>query len=153
MAGPIILVPKYHRLGEGFNEREIFEAAVHPGRRTQIKGYKSPASWVSDLTDLKKLVILCSFCRVKFNPRKHGYRKYYCPDVSMITDGYAVNGQCDGCKQMTINAGGGTGFIHESEYQKVCIDPIDARRRARARARAMNPWLYIQKTRRKTLCR
>lgn len=143
-----IFVPKYAKLGEGFNKQEIFEAAVHPGRRTKAKGYQSPASWVSDLTALKKLIILCSFCRVKFNPRKNGYRKYYCPDVTMVTDGYAVNGQCDGCKQRTINVGGGTAFIHESEYLKVCIDPIDARRTARARARAMNPWLYINKNRR-----
>lgn len=151
MDAPAILIPRYGKLGEGFSQREKAKANEHPGRRTTIRGYQSPASWISDLTDLKKLIILCPFCRVKFNPRKHGYRKYYCPDVTMVTDGYAVNGQCDGCKQMTVNCGGGTGFIHESEYLKVCIDPISAKRAARARARAMNPYLYIQKQRRK-LC-
>lgn len=146
--GPIVIVPKYHRLGEGFSAKEKMAGWEHPGRRSGTRGYQSPASWICDLADLKKLIILCLFCRVKFNPRKNGYRKYYCPDATMITDGYAVNGQCDGCKQPTINAGGGTGFIHESVYHQICIDPIDARRTARARARAMNPWLYIQRNRR-----
>ena len=150
MDSPIILVPKYHRLGEGFTKREIFDAGVHPGRRTKTNGYQSPASWICDLTDLKKLIILCSFCRVKFNHRKHGYRPYYAgPDSSAITSPYLVNGQCDGCKAMTVNTGGGSGFLHESVYAKVCMDPVNARREYRARYRAMNPWLYIQKTRRK----
>ena len=150
MAGPIIIVSKYHRLGEGFSKQEIFESQVHPGRRTKVNGYQSPASWVCDLSDQKKLVILCSFCRVKFNPRKHGYRVYYSgPDSTGLTSPYLVNGQCDGCKAMPTNTGGGTGYLHESVYAKVCMDPVDARREYRAKYRAMNPYLYIEKNRRK----
>ena len=149
--GLIIVVPKYARLGQGFSKQEVFQADVHPGRRTQTKGYQSPNSWISDLADTKKCIILCSFCRAKFNPRKNfNYRKFYAADLSGITDGHAVNGMCDACKGQTINLGGGTGYVHESIYRLVCIDPMDARRTARARAKAMNPYLYIQKNRRKS---
>jgi hypothetical protein len=141
----LIAVPKHEKLGEGFSPREQFDSLVHPGRR--IDGSQNAANWIDDLVSLRKFVLLCSYCRVKFNPRKHGYRKFYCADVTGMTDGYQTNGKCDGCKQLTINCGGGTGFVHEAEYSKTCQDPMDARRKARARAGAMSAWRFINKWR------
>jgi len=130
----VTLVPKYAKLGEGFTPREQARANEHPGRRTN--GSQSAASWIADLTDLKKLILLCSWCRGKFNPRRHGYRKFYVPDMSGKTDGYATNGMCDACKQNTaLTPGGGTAFIAESFSTTVTQDPADVRRKSRLRAR------------------
>jgi len=128
----MIVVPKNAKLGQGFSKAQIAASAEHPGRRTD--GTQSAASWLSDLTGLKKLIVLCSFCRVKFNPRKNGYRRFYVHDIAGATDGYAANGRCDACKQPTVNAGGGTAFIHEETYDLVCVDPIEQRRQARRRS-------------------
>lgn len=130
-------VAKNAKLGAGFSEKEKAEGLEHLGRRTAASGYQSAVSWVDELAARKMCIILCSFCRTKYNPRKHHhYRKFYNPDVSGITDGYLVNGKCDSCKQMTVNCGGGTAYVHEAEYSKVCIDPMEARRKARAAAGA-----------------
>ena len=130
-------VPRNAKLGEGFTEREKLKGLEHPGRRTTAHGYQSAVSYISDISELKQCIILCSFCREKFNPRKHfRYRKFYSPDISGLTDGHVVNGKCDSCNQMTVNLGGGTAYVHESEYEKVCIDPTVARRKARAAAGA-----------------
>ena len=142
-ASPIVIVPKYARLGEGFSKFEKLKAAEHPGRNTSIKGYQSPATWITDLLGLKKMIILCSFCRVKFNHKKLHYRPMYVPDVTGQTDGYQANGQCDACKQPTVNCGGGTAFIFEEYYSQLCQDPLDARRKARAAAGAVSAWRAI----------
>lgn len=113
--------------------RDRLKALEHPGRRTT--GAQSAASWVLDLSDLKKVILLCGICRTKFNPRKHRYRRFYVPDPTSKTDGYRHNGVCDACKQRTENCGGGTAFVHESTYALVCIDPAEARRKARLRWR------------------
>ena len=113
----------------------------HPGRRTD--GSQSAASWIADLTDLQKTILLCSFCRPHFNYKKNRYRRMYVADLSGHTDGYSVNGKCDACKQMTANCGGGAAFIHESIYDQVCQDPLDARRKARARAGLMSVWQAV----------
>lgn len=145
-----VFTPKYNRLGEGFSRIEQIAALEHQGRRTNpARGYQSAAAWVADLNDLKKCILLCSFCRVKFSHRKSHYRKMYAADLSGKTDGYTANGMCDACKQQTVNCGGGTAYVHESEYSKVCVDPLDARRKARAAARAsMTAWSFINRTRR-----
>lgn len=139
----LVLVPKYHRLGEGFSRREQVKALEHPGRRTD--GTQSAASWLSDLTDLRKAITLCqAYCAPKFNPRRHGYRRFYSPDITGKTDGYTHNGTCDGCKQNTaLLPGGGRTFIPEETYRLVCIDPLDARRKARAAAGAQTAWQRI----------
>jgi hypothetical protein len=141
---PTVLIPINAKLGEGFTERQKAEAMVHPGRRTD--GTQSGASWICDLMDTKKTILLCSYCREKFNHRKLHYRKLYIADPTGHTDGYAANGMCDHCKVMTVNAGGGTAFIHEEFYNQVCQDPVDARRKARAAAKAMSVWRAIQRS-------
>lgn len=141
---PTVLIPINAKLGKGFTERQKAESMVHPGRRTD--GSQSAASWVADLVDTKKTILLCSYCRPHFDPRRNHYRKFYVADPTGHTDGYATNGMCDGCKVMTVNAGGGTAFIHEEFYNQVCQDPVVARRKARAAARAMSAWRAIQRS-------
>jgi hypothetical protein len=131
---PVVIVPKYAKVGEGFTRRERAASLEHPGRRTD--GSQSAAHWVTWLTDLKKIVILCSFCRSKFNPRKHGYRRMYAADLTGRTDGYVANGKCDACNQMTVDAGGGTAYITEETYAQVNADPVEVRRQARLRSAA-----------------
>ena len=147
MNGPIVIVPKYHRMGEGFSKREILQSYEHPGRRTTPHGYQSAASWISDSVALKKLIILCSVCRQHFDPRKHGYRKAYIPDSSGKTSGYQINGKCLGCKVETANAGGGTGFTPEETYSLLYVDPVQARRDARAIWKAQTASLMIERER------
>lgn len=131
---PVILVPKYASLGQGFSRSEQAEANYHPGRRTD--GTQSAASWISDLAALKKTILLCAWCRGNFNPRKNGYRRLFVPDHTGNTDGYSANGMCDACKQMTATTpGGGTAYVALEHYNKVSQDPVEARRKARLRWR------------------
>jgi hypothetical protein len=132
MAGPIIIVPAHARLGEGFTKKEVLKSMEHPGRQTNSrKGYQTQSAWLDDLGALRKCILLCDFCRHKWNPRTHGYRPMFVPDYSGATDGYRANGWCDSCKEHTANMGGGRAFVHEEEYAKLCVDPKAARRRAR----------------------
>jgi len=134
----IVIVPKYHRLGEGFTKSEMLKASEHSGRR--VDGSQSPASWIADLVDTQKFILLCTFCRPKFNPRKHNYRKAYIPDRSGRTSGYEFDGQCDACKQQT--GATGTGFVHETTYALSYIDPVVARRNDNAARKALPAWRY-----------
>lgn len=127
-----ILVPRGVKLGEGFSRSEQREALFHQGRRTD--GTQSAATWITDLTDLRKLITLCGFCAGQFNPKRHGYRRWHVPDLVGATNGYAVSGQCDACKTKLV--ANGQSFVAEETYALVCIDPLQARREARQRARA-----------------
>ena len=138
---PVVLVPKYARLGQGFSRAAQARSAEHPGRRTD--GTQSAASWLSDLTDAQKTILLCTWCAPKFNPRRHGYRRYYSPDLTSKTDGYTVNGLCDACKGSTVLSGGGRAYIPEAFYAQVCVNPIHARRAARARAGQTSAWARL----------
>ena len=128
----VIAASKYASLGTGFSRREIAESHVHPGRRTD--GRQTAASWLSDLTDLRKLILLCAFCQPKFNPRVHRYRVFYSPDWSGATDPYQANGVCDACKRRTFH--GGRAYVAEETYALVCMDPVAQRRQARFAALA-----------------
>jgi hypothetical protein len=131
-------------LGEGFSKQEKLKAEEHPGRNKNIKGYQSPASWVMDLADLKKLILLCRDCRLKFNHRKNHYRVFYMRDDTGKTSGYETNGQCDSCKDQTANRGGGTSFVHESEYSKICLEPRMRSRMGRAAYYAKSAWYHLK---------
>lgn len=136
-------VPLHGKLGQGFSTQEIAESYVHPGRRTD--GSQSAASWICDLLDLRKFLILCSFCSPHFNHRKHHYRRYYVADETGTTNGYSVNGECYACKKMTTDSGGGTGYISEETYNQVCRDPVEVRRNRRAESRSMSIWQAINR--------
>jgi hypothetical protein len=126
-------IPRGQKLGEGFSKSEKLAAqAIHP-QHSASKG-QSRIGWLDSLLSLKKVVILCSWCRSKFNPRKANYRRVYVPDYTGKTDGYTVNGDCDYCGAFTAVAGGGTAYQPEELYFLTHQDPTEARRRSRANA-------------------
>ena len=130
MSAPIVIVPKYARLGQGFSQAERIKSYEHPGRRTLARGYQSPASWISDLADARNGILLCEFCIPHFNPRKNRYRKRFVPDQTFSTRGMAAAGKCDACKQETVR---GTFLVAEELHDLVSMDPSEARRLARHR--------------------
>lgn len=138
-------IPRGEKLGEGFSKAEILDSKIHPGRQTNPQhGYQSAVAWISDLISLRKTIILCSFCQAKFNPRKFRYRVMFVPDDTGKTDGYTVNGYCDSCKGWTPDLSGGRAYTPEETYQEIHVDPFEARRNARAAAKAMGTWSAVQ---------
>ena len=131
----IIVVPKYSKLGQGFSKKEQLKAYEHRGRNTKLQGYQSPASWIMDKADSRRIIVLCSFCKNRFNYKKNKYLRRFTPDHTGKSSGYAVNGMCDGCKQNTMRIDsekGGTCFVAEENWEKVSMDPSLAKRRAQA---------------------
>ena len=78
-----------------------------------------PGGYIGDLADLRKAIVLCSFCAHKFNHRQPKYRKE--------TDFQAV-GRCDGCKAHDIRC---TLYVAEETYNQVRFTRADARAMAR----------------------
>jgi hypothetical protein len=146
MNSPIVVVPKYHKVGEGFSKAEKLKAFEHKGRQTNPKrGYLSPAGWITELADGRHAILLCSWCRRKFNPRKNKYRNRYVPDPTGKTDGYLANGNCDGCQQRTELMGGGTIFVAEEYWLQIGLDPSEARRRYNQRWKMAQEVSLLQK--------
>jgi hypothetical protein len=67
-------------------------------------------SRVDDLVQNGKMVMLCSFCDPKFNPRRNKYVPW--------SRTWLPNGQCDGCK---THGSGLKAFIPESNYDAVAV--------------------------------
>lgn len=99
-----IAVPKHAKLGQGFSSKERLKADEDPGRPwNRVAG-----GWMADLAALKKFVMLCPFCRPKFNPKRCGYEVWR-------QDTHSI-GKCDGCKQMSTYL---CGFIHQEYHDTV----------------------------------
>lgn len=147
---PIVIVPKYAKLGEGFSRREILKSAEHPGRQINARrGYQSASTWIDHLLQLRKPVILCGYCRVKFTPKYVRYRRFFCLN-SQGENGYRTDGRCDDCKEDTRRTpGGGTMFISEESYPEICLEPQIGRWSLRARMRfaGQTAWQAIQSIR------
>lgn len=128
----ILALPKHGKLGEGFTTQERVEGdSLHPGRRTD--GRQSAATWITSLSDRRQVILLCGWCRPKFNPRTHRYRRMYVPSRDTVADPYQSNGMCDACKHQTADTpGGGRAYVSEETYAQVCREPADVRRQARA---------------------
>lgn len=123
-----VFVPKYGgKLGEGFKRWEILDSFVHPGRRTRANGYQSPATWITELADTRKAILLCSLCDRKFDASAMKYRLRYTRDPSGVTDGSLCNGMCDACKQQSSDLGGGKMWVPEELWPAVSMDPQQAR--------------------------
>lgn len=147
----LVAVPRHARLGQGFSKRAQLKAIEHPGRRTAPHGYQSAVAWVSDLIALRKAVILCVTCCRKFEAhamRRVAYRKVYVADFTGKTDGYTVNGSCDVCTQETMLVGGGRAYQAEEVYAQTHMDPSEARRIARAAAKQLGTWDFLQREQR-----
>ncbi len=63
---------------------------VHPGRKYGA----TVGGWISDLTELRKAIVLCWRCQSKFYYKR---AKYYRDEVFP----YAT-GTCDGCRQIAV---------------------------------------------------
>lgn len=145
----IVIVPRGAKLGEGFSKAEQLQSQEHPGRQTNSRrGYQSASTWVDHLIQLRKPVILCGFCRHKFDPKHARYRRFFCLD-SNGQNGYGMKGQCDDCKELTDRTpGGGTMFISEESYPQICQEPVTQYRSMRARMKfaGQTAWGVIQQT-------
>lgn len=71
----------------------------HPGR----KFGNTVSSWISDLVETRKTIILCWSCKPKFN---HSRNHYY-----MDKKFPWCQGTCDGCREYAIQ---GQIYVHES---------------------------------------
>jgi hypothetical protein len=141
----LIAVPKHGALGQGFTKRERFEGDhLYHGRRTD--GTQSAATHITTLSDRRNVILLCGWCRPKFNPRANRYRPMYVPSLSDATDPYRYGGACDACKTQTAQTpGGGRSFVSEETYSQVCMEPVDTRRRSRAAWRTGSSiWAAVQ---------
>lgn len=88
-------------------------AHADPGRKIgRVHG-----GWIADLVGLRKCIILCPFCKPKFNPKKHEY-------VPWRRDTFCVS-KCDACKELDPRC---VAFIHETLIPDVGETP---RRRGR----------------------
>jgi len=75
-------------------------------RRVEAQGRKRGkpiGSYIIDLADLKKAIVLCPLCVKGFNPKKHHYVQHRAAPI--------VQGQCDACRNHVPRA---FMFIHES---------------------------------------
>lgn len=137
-------IPRGSALGRGYsNVEKLRGQEIHP-QHDATKG-QSRIGWLDSLLVLKKVIVLCSWCREKFNPRKVGYRRVYVPDFTGKTDGYTVNGDCDSCHLFTAFAGGGTAYQPEELYFLTHQDPVVARRQSRANAGRKTIYSAIKK--------
>ena len=73
--------------------------------------YPVPGTWVTDLVALGKMVMLCTLCKHKFNPRKHHY-------IAWSKRWLAV-AKCDGCNTLDRNV---HTYIPEEDYKILSPD-------------------------------
>lgn len=150
---PFVAIPKHGgRLGQGFNKGQQLKAMEAPGRQTNPRrGYQTPVAFISDRLALRQVLILCNICAPKFAPvaKRARYRLVFIPDQTGVTDGYTVNGQCDSCAQETVMMGGGRAYQPEELYAKTHLDPSEARRAARAAAKSLSTWQFLEHRRRR----
>lgn len=123
----VVVVPKYAKIGEGFSRREKSDSHIHPGRKTETRGYQSPATWITQMADGRKALLLCVECEKMFNAAKNRYRIRYIKDPTGATRGMRASGACDGCKQETANMGGGYMWVSEETWSQVSQDPEEAK--------------------------
>ena len=83
------------------------------GRQTKVAG-----SWVDDLVETGKTVMLCQLCKHKFNPKKRHYIKWSIQWLAIA--------KCDGCNNMDRNV---QVYIPEADYPK--LSPDYGRKRGR----------------------
>ena len=89
----------------------------HPGRRPG----KPHGSYVIDLADLRKVVVLCPLCNSKFDWKRHRFRKEK-------EFPYVVS-KCDACKTTDSYC---SMYIAEESYKKVRSTAEDRRAEAKA---------------------
>lgn len=112
MASPVI-----HRVVNinEFDPRAVPKNAIPaPGRRAGTPH----GTYVSDLTELKKTLLLCTFCQPKFDPRRANYY------IDRRFARFGANGPCDACRK---HCEGGQLYFHESlvgTKSGQCVTPV-----------------------------
>ena|SRR3990172_5620727 len=98
-------------------KQDQLKSMEHPGRRMG----KPHGSYVIDLADLRKVVILCPACNSKFDWKRHRFRKEK-------EFPYVVS-KCDACKSTDAYC---SMYIAEETYSRVRSTAEDRRAEARA---------------------
>ncbi len=78
---------------------DLAKRREHPGRKVGA----THGSYISDLAELKKAIVLCDSCAWRFRPRTYGYLRH--------TKFPIVQGNCDACKKFVTR---GLYFLHKS---------------------------------------
>ena len=81
--------------------KDLLKLAEDPGR----KRGQTAGTYIEDLSQLKKTIVLCPMCIYAFNWRRHGY--YSVTHYEHIQ----CRGTCDGCRNQTDR---GMFLIHET---------------------------------------
>ncbi len=90
-----------------------FTKTEHLGRSSEVKGRKYPiaGTWVDNLAQQGKMVMLCPLCKNKFNPKRYNYIQW--------SKMWLAVANCDGCSQLDrhIHA-----YIPEADYDSISPD-------------------------------
>lgn len=100
-----------------YTAAELDKNREHPGRRHG----KPHGSYVIDLADLRKVVILCPLCNSKFDWKRHRFRKE--------KEFPCVVSKCDACKTTDSYC---SMYIADETYTKVRSTAEDRRAEAKA---------------------
>jgi hypothetical protein len=89
-------------------------------RSSEVKGRQYPiaGTWVDNLAAQGKMVMLCSLCKSKFNPKRYHYIQW--------SKTWLAVANCDGCSQLDRNI---YSYIPEAMYDD--ISPDRGRRKGR----------------------
>jgi hypothetical protein len=99
-----------------YTQADLVKTREHPGRRHG----KPHGSYVIDLADLRKVVILCPACNSKFDWKRHHFRKE--------KEFPCVVSKCDACKVVDSYC---SMYIADETYTKVRSTAEDRRTEAR----------------------
>jgi len=100
------------RKDSSWTQKELNDAMLHPGRRHG----KPHGSWVLDLADLRKMILLCPACNSKFDYKRHRFR--------MEKEFRYVIGNCDACRTLDTHC---SMYIAEETYT-ACRSTAEERR-------------------------
>ncbi|GMR03350.1 MAG: hypothetical protein BMS9Abin21_185 [Thermodesulfovibrionia bacterium] len=84
-----------------YTSKDYTRNALSTGKRMG----KPVGSYIVDLADLKKPIVLCSSCLSGFNPKAHHYERWNYRNV------HYVSSTCDACKEQSNRA---HMFVHET---------------------------------------
>jgi hypothetical protein len=101
---------------KSWSKKELDKRCLHPGR----KQGKPHGSFVIDLADLRKMVLLCPGCNNKFDYKRHKFRKE--------KEFPEVIGKCDACRTIDMYC---SMYIAEELYTQARSTAEDRRNRHR----------------------
>ena len=97
----------------------ILKSLEHPGKpKKRLSG-----GWIHDLCASKRIVLLCSICNHKFDPKRLGYIR--------DPEWHYYGGKCDGCDTWDMKC---AAYYYEPHF--LTVRSTAAERRALSRSRA-----------------